>query len=104
MITYTIIKEEIESLTADKIFASCVVNSENGGRQDVIPILALYNGGNIEKIVIGSIQTITGTGLVEAEIDLTGMVLNENHKLKMFVWSDMTMLKPVLINPGILQM
>lgn len=98
-------KDEVEykTLTASKITGSWDVT---GGSQSVplraTPILGLYNGARLEKIAIGASKDIVGSGVVNADIDLTGMELGENHQLKMFVWGDMLGLNPILDTPGIL--
>jgi len=91
------------SLTADKITGSYLV--EQGtvtSPQNATPILALYNGTAIEKVIIGNKQAITGSGLVSAEIDLAGLTIGVNHKLKMFVWDDFSNIIPVLKTQGVL--
>jgi len=93
----------ISSLSDSEITASCLVEKGSVAvPQNAIPILALFNGTTMEKIVIGTEQAIEGSGVVSATIDLTGMTIGASHKLKMYIWDGMVNLTPVLCDPGVL--
>lgn len=95
---------ETNSLSNEKIVGTWMAK---GGTEQapltVTPILVLYKGDVVKKVAIGEQKSIVGSGLVKAEIDLTGITIDSDHILKMFIWGDTQTLNPMLSEPGTLE-
>ncbi len=95
--------EPLEAPENDVITAS--IKLDKGTEEAPVsanPILALYEGGNLKKVVIGDTVELTGTTTLSCAIDLTEETLTNDSVLKLFVWGSGNYI-PLLKTPGVLE-